>query len=490
LAILPHVGKDHEAVFELGAPLDLAAGASVLLEYQSQHASHVIGRFRLTVTARDPAEAIPVSEAARAILKKPAGTRTPEEKKQLADFHRSVAPLLSAVRAALQLEEKEKAEFLKGVRQSLVAKPGAPRTVRVLPRGNWLDASGEVVQPAIPAFLGKIQTGLRPAEAGGAPAAPAGEKRATRLDLANWIVSKENPLAARAFVNRLWKLYFGTGLSKVLDDLGGQGEWPVHPELLDWLAVEFQSDWNVNRMVKLLLTSSAYRQTSTATRELRERDPHNRLHARQGRWRLDAELVRDNALAISGLLVRRIGGESVKPYQPNGYWYHLNFPKREWANDKGENAYRRGIYTWWQRTFHHPSMMAFDAPSREEATMERARSNIPQQALALLNDPTYVEAARVLAARILKEAKGTPEERAGWAFRQALSRKPSAEEAKVLAALYADHLASFKADAKAAAELLKVGQSPPPSDAEQAEVAAWTSVARAILNLHETITRF
>ncbi len=473
-AVLPHVGKDHEAVFELARPLDLGPGATVLLEYQSPHAAHVIGRFRLTVTTRDPAEATPLPDAVRAILRAPAGTRTPEQKKQLADFHRSVSPLLGPARAALQLAEKEKTEFLKGVRQSLVSRPGPPRTVRVLPRGNWLDASGEVVTPAIPAFLGKLE---------------AGEKRATRLDLANWILSEENPLAARTFVNRLWKLYFGTGLSKVLDDLGGQGEWPVHPELLDWLALDFRKDWDMKRAVRQLVTSAAYRQSSKATREARERDPQNRLVARQGRWRLDAEFVRDNALAVSGLLVRKIGGESVKPHQPAGYWYHLNFPKREWQNDKGENAYRRGLYTWWQRTFHHPSMMAFDAPSREEATMERSRSNIPQQALALLNDPTYVEAARVFAERIVREAKGTTEERAAWAFRQAVSRPPVADEAKVLAALYADHLASFKADAKAAGELTKVGQAPQPEDALQAEVAAWTSVARAILNLHETITR-
>jgi hypothetical protein len=474
-AVLPHVGKDHEAVFEIGAPLDLAAGATVLLEYQSPHPQHAIARFRLTVTSRDPSTAAPLSDAARAILRTPAEKRTPEQKKQLADFHRSVAPLLGPVRASLQLAEKEKGEYLKGVRQSLVSTPGSPRTVRILPRGNWLDASGPVMSPAVPAFLGKLETG---------------EKRATRLDLANWILSKENPLAARAFMNRLWKLAFGTGISKVLDDLGGQGEWPVHPELLDWLSLDFRKDWDMKRALRQLLTSATYRQSSKATREALERDPHNRLVARQGRWRLDAELVRDNALAVSGLLVRKIGGESVKPYQPAGYWYHLNFPKREWQNDKGENAHRRGLYTWWQRTFHHPSMMAFDAPSREEATMERSRSNIPQQALALLNDPTYVEAARVFAARIVKEAKGTPEERAAWAFRQALSRKPSAEEAKVLAALYADHLESFRKDAAAAAALLKIGQAPQPPDPEQAEAAAWTSVARAILNLHETITRF
>jgi len=194
-------------------------------------------------------------------------------------------------------------------------------------------------------------------------------------------------------MNRMSKQFFGMGLSKVLDDLGHQGESPVNPELLDWLAVDFMdSGWDVKAMVRTLITSATYRQSSKARPDLVAADPYNRELARQSAFRLDAEEVRDNALKIAGLLVPKIGGPSVKPYQPPGYWENLNFPVREWENDRGENQYRRGLYTWWQRSFLQPSLLAFDAPSREECTAERTRSNIPQQALVLLNDPTYVEA--------------------------------------------------------------------------------------------------
>lgn len=346
----------------------------------------------------------------------------------------------------------------------------APRTVRVLPRGNWMDASGEVVTPGVPEFMGTL---------------PAGDRRATRLDLARWLVSRENPLTARVFVNRLWKIFFGHGISKTLDDLGAQGEWPTHPELLDWLAVEFGESWDVKRLVKLIVGSSTYRQSSKPSAVLKERDPYNRLFARQSRFRLDAEMVRDNALAISGLLVRKVGGESVRPYQPPGYWTYLNFPKREWQNDKGEDAYRRGLYTWWQRTFLHPSLLAFDAPNREECVADRARSNIPQQALVLLNDPSYVEASRAFAERILREGGAAEADRLAWAFRRAVSRRPSPDEARVLGRLRQKHLEQYRADRKAAEEM-----SGAPKDLDAVELASWVSVARTILNLHETITRY
>ena len=250
------------------------------------------------------------------------------------------------------------------------------------------------------------------------------------------------------------------------------------------------SGWDVKHMVKLLLMTSTYRQSSVPSPAAEVRDPYNRLLARQSRWRLEAEVVRDNALAVSGLLSRKIGGPSVKPYQPAGYWVHLNFPKRKWVADSGPKAYRRGLYTWWQRSFLHPSLMAFDAPNREECTAERARSNIPQQALVLLNDPTYVEASRVFAQRImLQEGEDTTETRVRWAFRQAVSRQPDSTEVEILAALYAKHRESYAADPKAAGALLKVGKASLPEGAKLVELAAWTSVARAILNLHETVTR-
>jgi hypothetical protein len=238
-----------------------------------------------------------------------------------------------------------------------------------------------------------------------------------------------------------------------------------------------------------MLMSSTYRQSSVASLEVRDRDTANNWLARQGRFRLDAELVRDNALAVSGLLVRKIGGPSVKPYQPAGYWQFLNFPTRDWTADKGDDQYRRGMYTYWQRTFLHPSLLAFDAPSREECTAERPRSSTPLQALVLLNDPTYVEAARAFAERILKEGGPTLGERLNWAYRQALSRPIKPEEAQILTTLHRKHHDEFTADAKAAQQLVSTGQRPAANDVDVAELAAWTSVARVILNLHEVITR-
>jgi len=237
-----------------------------------------------------------------------------------------------------------------------------------------------------------------------------------------------------------------------------------------------------------MVTSSTYRQASVETPATRERDPFNKLFARQSRWRLDAEFVRDNALSISGLLSPTIGGPSVKPYQPPGYWSALNFPTREWQKDSGEKTYRRGMYTHWQRSFPHPAMIAFDAPSREECTCERARSNIPQQALVLLNDPEFVEAAKSFAVKIL--AGGGPNDAAklSWAFEKATGRTPKEKEKKILLDLLAKHRKEY-ADANEVAKLTGIGESKVPAGMKMAEVAAWTNVCRAILNLHETITR-
>jgi hypothetical protein len=338
-----------------------------------------------------------------------------------------------------------------------------------------MNETGEVVPAALPHFL---------------PQPKIEGREPTRLDLAQWLVARDNPLTARTVMNRMWKQFFGTGLSKVLDDLGAQGEPPPNQPLLDWLACEFMdSGWDVKHMVRTIVTSATYRQVSTATPELIAADPYNRTLARQSPFRLDAELVRDNALSIAGLLIPKIGGPSVKPYQPERYWENLNFPVREYASDAGENQYRRGLYTWWQRSFLHPSLLAFDAPTREECAAERNRSNIPQQALVLLNDPTYVEAARTFAARVLGECKGDSEHRINWAWQQALQRDPTAEEKQTISKLLEERLASYRNDTAAAGELLKVGLAPVPADLDKAELAAWTHVARVLLNLHETITR-
>jgi hypothetical protein len=477
-AILPESGKDHTAVFEFKEPFGKQAGSTLALtlDFRSNQNEHTLGRFRLSVTAdAAPAAGVTVPSKVRTILAVDAEKRADGQKKDLAAYYRTIAPLLDKTRAELSATEKKLEDFQKGIRRSLVSASGAPRMVRVLPRGNWLDATGEQVSSGVPQFLRQINTG---------------DKRASRLDLAEWLVSRDNPLTARVFVNRLWKLCFGTGISKRLDDLGAQGEWPVHPELLDWMAAEFMEDgWNVKHAVKRIVMSAAYRQDSKPTRTLRERDPFNRLVGCQSRWRLDAEVVRDVELSVSGLLVPTVGGDSVKPYQPRGYWSFLNFPTREWENDKGESAYRRGLYTWWQRTFLHPSLMAFDAPNREECCAERARSNIPQQALVLLNDPTYVEAARALADRMQKEGGATPVERITWAYLRALTRRPADKELAVLVGLQSRHFQDYQADRKAAEQVLAVGQKPAPKEGDLAEAASWVSVARVILNLHEMITR-
>ena len=477
-AILPEVGKAHVAVFEPARPIDSdeANRLTVTLEFQSQFRDHELGRFRIAVTTDPaPAEELAVPAKIRQILSLEPGQRSADQNHELEEYYRTVSPTLAPIRTELAKVQKEKQEFLNDVPKCLVSVSGPPRVVRLLHRGDWMDDSGEIQSPSVPRFL---------------PQPRWGSERLTRLDLANWLVSAENPLTARVFVNRLWKMFFGVGLSKTLDDLGSQGESPTNPELLDWLACEFmESGWDVKHMVRLIVTSGAYRQSSVATGEDNQIDPFDRLYAHQARFRLDAEMVRDNALSISGLLSPRIGGPSVKPYQPDGFWDPLNFPPRKYEADHGESQYRRGLYTWWQRTFPHPSLTAFDAPSREEATCERLRSNIPQQALVLLNDPTYVEAARVLAARIMKEGGSSFPERLTWAYQAALNRAPRSEEVEILSDLYQKHLDEYSKDKDAAAKVVSMGETSVPKDLDVPELAAWTSVSRVIINLSETITR-
>jgi hypothetical protein len=411
------------------------------------------------------------------ILKKEAAQRSVDEQQKLQTyFHTKMAGIAAPEHEALASAEKERKEFYDSLPKVLVSKKAKEkRIVRILPRGNWMDESGEVMHAALPHFLPQPNTSGR---------------QLTRLDLAEWLVARENPLTARTVMNRMWQQFFGTGISRVLDDLGAQGEPPVNPALLDWLACEFMdSGWDMKHMVRLIVTSQTYRQVSTAPRELMAADPANRELARQSRFRLDAELVRDNALTIGGLLSPKIGGPSAKPYQPAKYWENLNFPPREYVADQDENQYRRGLYTWRQRTFPHPSLMAFDASTREACTAERSRSNIPQQALVLLNDPTYVEAARAFAARILKECSGTTDARINWAWQQALQRDPTKEEMKTIATLLADRLADYREDMPSADALLEIGIAPVPPGIDKPELAAWTHVARVLINLHETVTR-
>jgi hypothetical protein len=284
----------------------------------------------------------------------------------------------------------------------------------------------------------------------------------------------------------VWRQFFGIGIVKTLDDVGSQGEWPKHPELLDSLADQFNHDWDMKHLVRTIVMSTTYRQSSAVRPELEERDPENRLVARQSRYRVDAEEVRDIELAVSGLLVEKFGGPSVKPYQPDGYLATLNFPKREYAASRGDDLYRRGIYTLWQRSFLNPSLLNFDAPSREECTVNRVNSNTPLQALDLLNDVIYTESARYLALNALKNDKNNPID---WAFERALSREPAKDERTILLRLYKEALTEFKADPKAASEFIHIGDKPVDPTVRAADLAAMTTVTRAILNLHETITR-
>jgi hypothetical protein len=378
------------------------------------------------------------------------------------------------MRAKIESLQAEREELANNVRKQMVTVSVAARPIRLLPRGDWMDDSGPIMRPEVPEFL---------------PSVPPSETP-SRIELAQWLVDGNNPLTARVFVNRLWYLFFGEGLARSLGDFGSQGEWPTHPELLDWLALDFvEQGWDVKRTIKQIVMSRTYRQSSLVTPELRRADPANRLFARQGRFRLSGEMIRDQALAVSGLLVDRIGGPSARPYQPAGYYAHLNFPKRSYLPHSDENQYRRGVYVHWQRQFLHPMLRAFDAPTREECTVRRPMSNTPASALTLLNDPTFIEAARVLAVRVWEQDRLDDAGKIQWLWNEVLSRPPRESESRVLADYLADSRREYADDPEAAGQLLEVGLAPIPEAVPQQELAAWTSVCRAVLNLSESITR-
>jgi hypothetical protein len=407
------------------------------------------------------------------ILRRQEDERNPDQKDEVLDFFEFSTPELQPAYIRLAHLRAERDLLSATVPRVILTEATRPRITRILPRANWMDDTHEIVEPAVPAFLAKLDTDGR---------------RATRLDLANWLVSPQNPLTARAFVNRTWREFFGTGLSKVLEDLGSQGEWPVNPELLDWLASEFMHDWDMRHIIRLIVTSHTYRQSSLSNAQIDERDPDNRLLARQNRYRVDAEIVHDIALSVSGLLVDQFGGPSVRPYEPEGYLTAMNFPKREYSASRGTDLYRRALYTEWQRTFLHPTLLTFDAPTREECTVNRVSSNTPLQALDLMNDPIFVETARVFAENIVRQGGPAFDRELDWAFERALNRTPGKEERQILKELYRKNLERFRASPESAAELMSVGDAPRAAGAEP-EMAAMALVARAILNLHETITR-
>ncbi len=477
-AILDEQGKSNFAIFQIApeTPLKADRQLRITIKQNLDNPKHTLGHFRFFASkASEPLKRVTVVPTEiENLIAKPANQRSDEESKKIASHFRSVTPLLEDQRNTLKDLQAQREQLNRSIPTTLVTVARMPRPVKVLARGNWMDESGEEVQPGIPAVLGGSSS----------------DKRLTRLDLANWIVAKENPLTARVTVNRLWKIFFGAGLTRKLDDLGAQGDWPSHPELLDWLATEFvRSGWDIRHMIRMIVTSETYKQSSKPAHEAVEIDPFNRLLSYQGRWRLEAEFVRDSALATSGLLTEQIGGSSVRPYQPRGYWAYLNFPQREWQDGIGDQLYRRGIYTHWQRQYLHPSLLAFDAPSREECTADRPRSNTPLQALAMLNDPTYVEAARVFAYHAILQEGMSDDQRLNWVVNQALQRSPLDAEMKILLSLLDQHRQQYSQDTAAVDQLISVGTYPIKPEINRIELAAWTSVARAILNLHETITR-
>ena len=349
-----------------------------------------------------------------------------------------------------------------------------PRQAYILNRGEY-DKRGEAVSPSVPASLHPLPKGVP----------------VNRLGLAKWLVEPANPLTARVAVNRFWQLYFGTGIVETVEDFGSQGSWPTHPELLDWLATEFTaSDWDVKAMQKLIVMSATYRQSSDVTPALLDRDPKNRLLARGARFRLPAEMIRDNALAISGLLAERLGGPSVKPYQPAGLWRDVSVSRSVvYKQGQGENLYRRSMYTFWKRTCPPPALSTFDAPDRENCLIRRARTNTPLQALVLMNDPTYVEAARVLAERVMLEGGDSLESKLDYLFRRALARRCQKAEQAALSSLLDDARKYFQAEPAKAKSLLSTGAATHNADLGETELAAWASVASVILSLDETINK-
>lgn len=407
--------------------------------------------------------------------------RSTKQCEELAQYHRDkVAPDWKRLGDELVRLREQEARLEDGEPTVMVmAEMARPRETAILVRGQY-DRKGEKVTPGVPAFL---------------PPLPASDAQ-NRLSLARWLVDPSHPLTARVIVNRIWQLHFGTGLVKTAEDLGSQGDQPSHPELLDWLATEFvRTGWNQKAFYRLLVTSATYRQTSAVSPQKIARDPENRLLARGPRFRLQAEFIRDQALAVSGLLYGKLGGASVSPYQPAGLWEELssredskNFSAQKFVQSHGLDLYRRTMYTFWKRTSPPPSLVTFDAPDRELCTVRRSRTNTPLQALVLMNDPTYVEAARKLGERLLEEGAGD-EARLKLGFRLTTARVPSRNELEVLERIHGRAREVFRTDPQKAARLLNVGESPTGKRFDSIELAAWTAVAQVLLNLDEVVTR-
>jgi len=475
---LSKTGEVATAVFETAAPVNIPDGATLIFKLnQNNPGKTQIGHFRLSLT--DDSHPLPLSAPLKKIFGTPLQKRNAKDAKTALDYFLSYQPdyrKASDEMARLQRERKETDDLIP--RTMVMEELPEPRKAFILIRGAY-DQPGEEVFPAVPAILPQLP-----------PGAPV-----NRLGLAHWLVSPENPLTARVTMNRYWAAYFGRGLVKTVEDFGIQGDPPSHPELLDWLATEFiRSGWDIKAMQKLIAMSATYRQASHVSPDLLERDPANILLARGPRLRLPAEMIRDQALAASGLLAGKIGGPSVKPYQPAGLWEELAAGAEgtgfaTYKQGTGEDLYRRSLYTFWKRTVSPPTMSTFDAPSREFCTVSRSRTSTPLQALALLNDVTYVEASRKLAERMLTEGGVSMEQRIRYGFQLVTAREPKRAELRVLKAGLVERMAGFRKNPESAAELISVGESSVRKDLPVADLAAYTTVASVILNLDEAITK-
>ncbi len=468
----PSMDKPHYAVIEPSRML--SPDGEMTFRIGSEYEGALVGRFRISVTDSLYPEVVP--EEMVTILRTPMEERSEKDAAALTKYfvthpfeRRKAAENVAALEAERRTIENKIPSTM------VMSEMATPRDSFVLIRGSY-DKPGEKVAPAVPSFLPPMRA----------------DAPRNRLGLAQWLVDPANPLTARVAVNRYWQTYFGTGLVKTAEDFGSQGEAPSHPELLDWLATEFvRTGWDVKAMQRLIVTSAAYRQASAASPELRERDPENRLIARGPRVRLPAEMIRDQALLLSGLLSTKMGGPSVKSYQPEGLWEQLSaFQGRKlYERSKGEDLWRRSVYSYWKRTVPPPSMIIFDAPTREACVVRRQMSSTPLQALALLNDEIYIEASRKFAERMIKEGGSSPAQRLGWAMRLATSRPTTAQEVGILEQGLKRRLAQYRADRTAAEKLLSAGESPRDKSVDTPELAAYTTVASVILNLDEVITR-
>ncbi|MGL5096399.1 MAG: DUF1553 domain-containing protein [Planctomycetia bacterium] len=481
------------AVFVFAEPTAFGdAGLTVRLKQVSRVAYQTLGRFRLSVgdaddwperlaaARRQRGDAALLPAEIRAALTVDDADRTLAQRMLVRRYFRERhAPDRQELRDALRAAREDLARWEASVPETLVLQERRDRRpTYVLARGDHR-VLGEQVAPGAPSCLPPV-----PAASADVP---------DRLALARWLTSPRHPLTARVVVNRQWHQLFGLGLVRTLDDFGVQGEPPTHVELLDWLAAEFMdSGWDGKRLLRLLTTSATYRQATVRSADQRERDPENRLLASGPHQRLTAEMIRDQALTASGLLLPRLGGPGVRPYQPPGLWEALalgGYGATAYVPSTDGDQYRRAVYTYWKRSLPYPSLAAFDAPNRETCTVARAATNTPQQALVLMNDPAFVEAARGLARRVLALPAATDDDRLAYAFRVCTSRLPTDRETVLLRDLLARERARYHADFSAARRLLRVGDLPPAVGAAVDEEAAWTIVANALLCLDETLRR-